>query len=79
MNLSAQLHDAIMGPEAAIALAALATAICGSGVKALYQIAKGLGSFEARIGIWIEHSEKRFNHLEKITEEHDDRLRQGKL
>jgi len=68
-----------MGPEAAIALAALATAICGSGVKALYQIAKGLGSFEARIGIWIEHSERRFTHLEKITDEHDERLRQGKL
>jgi len=78
MDLSA-LQRIAMGPEAAIALAALATAICGSGVKALYQIAKGLGSFEARIGIWIEHSERRFNHLEKITEEHDDRLRQGKL
>jgi hypothetical protein len=78
MNVVA-LQRISMGPEAAIALAALATAICGRGVNALYQIAKGLGSFEARIGIWIEHSERRFNHLEKITDEHDERLRQGKL
>jgi hypothetical protein len=79
MALSAQLHSAIMGPEAAIALAALATTISGFGVKALFQIAKGLGSFEARIALWMEHSEKRFTHLEKTADEHDERLRQGKL
>jgi hypothetical protein len=46
MALSAQLHSAIMGPEAAIALAALATTISGFGVKALFQIAKGLAALK---------------------------------
>lgn len=68
-----------MGPEAFIALVALATTISGFGVKALFQIARGLGSFEARIALWMEHSEKRFMHLEKTADEHDGRLKQGNL
>ena len=53
-----------MDPASIIALIGLG----GGGVAALWKIANGLGRFEARTGSILEH-------LQRITEDHEDRLR----
>lgn len=53
-----------MDPASIIALVGLG----GGAVTALFRIANGLGRFEARTGSILEH-------LQRITEDHEDRLR----
>lgn len=62
--MPARLPWLSMGAEVILALVGLG----GTGVAALWKIANGLGRFEARTGSILEH-------LQRITEDHEDRLR----
>jgi hypothetical protein len=65
-----------------IALAALGLSLLGvgsAGAAALFKIARGLGSFEAKILEVIRNQQSQINRLEQVADRHDERLRDGGL
>jgi hypothetical protein len=71
-----------MGVDAMIALATLGLSLLGvasAGAAALFKIARGLGSFEAKILEVIRNQQSQINRLEQVADRHDERLRDGGL
>ncbi len=65
-----------------IALATLGLSLLGvasAGAAALFKIARGLGSFEAKILEVIRNQQSQINRLEQVADRHDERLRDGGL
>jgi hypothetical protein len=63
---------AAVGVAESIALIGVGLTILGSGVKALWAISKGLGAFEGKIMEVLSRHEG-------TLEDHEERLRAGKL
>ena len=53
-----------------------ALGLLGGGVTALWKIANGLGRFEGRITKTLEGIDKMLGGINKVLEDHEDRLRQ---
>lgn len=65
-----------------IGLAALGLSLLGvgsAGAAALFKIARGLGSFEAKILEVIRNQQSQISRLEQVADRHDERLREGGL
>ena len=65
-----------------IALAAFGLSLLGvgaTGAAALFKIARGLGSFEAKIIEVIRNQQSEIKRLEQVADRHDERLREGGL
>ena len=65
-----------------IALAGLGLsllAVGSAGATALFRIARGLGSFQAKILEVIKNQQSQISRLEQISDRHDERLREGGL